>query len=70
MEVHGHTVRGVDVGPETRCRHYDSELDVIAIRFPCCETFYPCYVWRGVQPGLSSPLRPLLRERAVRNVRL
>ncbi|NHX34850.1 MULTISPECIES: CHY zinc finger protein [Halolamina] len=43
MEVHGHTVRGVDVGPETRCRHYDSELDVIAIRFPCCGTFYPCY---------------------------
>jgi len=43
MEVHGHTIRGVDVGPETRCRHYDSEHDVIAIRFPCCETFYPCY---------------------------
>ncbi|MFW5939335.1 MAG: CHY zinc finger protein [Halolamina sp.] len=43
MDVHGYTVRGVDVGPETRCRHYDSELDVIAIRFPCCETFYPCY---------------------------
>jgi uncharacterized CHY-type Zn-finger protein len=43
MDVHGHTVRGVDVGPETRCRHYDSELDVIAIRFPCCGTFYPCY---------------------------
>jgi uncharacterized CHY-type Zn-finger protein len=43
MEVHGHTVRGVDVGPETRCRHYDSDLDVIAVRFPCCGTFYPCY---------------------------
>lgn len=43
MEVHGHTVRGVGVGPETRCRHYDSERDVIAIRFPCCGTFYPCY---------------------------
>jgi uncharacterized CHY-type Zn-finger protein len=43
MDVHRHTVRGVDVGPETRCRHYDSELDVIAIRFPCCGTFYPCY---------------------------
>ncbi|KPN29863.1 hypothetical protein SY89_00583 [Halolamina pelagica] len=43
MEVHGHAVRGVDVGPETRCRHYDSERDVIAIRFPCCGTFYPCY---------------------------
>jgi len=43
MDVHGYTVRGVDVGPETRCRHYDSELDVIAIRFACCGTFYPCY---------------------------
>ena len=43
MEVHGHTVRGIDVGPETRCHHYDSDLDVIAIRFPCCGTFYPCY---------------------------
>ena len=43
MNVHGHTVRGVDVGPETRCHHYDSDLDVIAIRFPCCGTFYPCY---------------------------
>lgn len=43
MDVHGHTVRGVDVGPETRCRHYDSGRDVIAIRFPCCGTFYPCY---------------------------
>lgn len=43
MERHGRGVRGVDVGPETRCRHYGSERDVIAIRFPCCETFYPCF---------------------------
>ncbi|GAB7093775.1 CHY zinc finger protein [Halolamina litorea] len=43
MDVHGHEVRGVGVGPETRCGHYDSDLDVIAIRFPCCGTFYPCY---------------------------
>lgn len=36
-------VCGVDVGPETRCAHYDGERDVIAVRFGCCETFYPCH---------------------------
>lgn len=41
--VHGTDVRGVDVDPETRCSHYDTERDVIAIRFPCCDEFYPCF---------------------------
>jgi uncharacterized CHY-type Zn-finger protein len=36
-------VRGVDVDSETRCAHYHTERDVIAIAFPCCETFYPCF---------------------------
>lgn len=43
QSVHGHPVRGVDVGPETRCAHYDSGRDVVALRFPCCETYYPCF---------------------------
>lgn len=43
MRVGGHEVRGVGVDPETRCDHYDSERDVVAIRFPCCEVFYPCF---------------------------
>ena len=41
--VHGVPVRGVDVGPETRCAHYAGDRDVVAIRFPCCEAFYPCF---------------------------
>lgn len=41
--VHGVPVEGVDVDPETRCAHYDTDRDVLAIRFPCCETFYPCF---------------------------
>ncbi|MFB6095975.1 MAG: CHY zinc finger protein [Haloferacaceae archaeon] len=41
-DVHGVGVRGVDVGPETRCAHYDGPSDVIAIRFPCCDRYYPC----------------------------
>lgn len=36
-------LRGVEVGAETRCTHYDGSRDIIAIRFPCCGVFYPCY---------------------------
>lgn len=36
-------VRGVDLDSETRCAHYDSPRDVIAIRFPCCGDWYACY---------------------------
>ncbi|MCU4924591.1 CHY zinc finger protein [Halobacteria archaeon AArc-dxtr1] len=41
--VGGYEVRGVQVGPETRCAHYDGERDVIALRFGCCEAFFPCH---------------------------
>lgn len=34
---------GVGVGPETRCAHYASNRDVIAIRFACCGRYYPCF---------------------------
>lgn len=40
--VHDHPVFGVDVGAETRCAHYATGRDVIAIRFPCCGEYYPC----------------------------
>ncbi|WP_323674693.1 CHY zinc finger protein [Halorubellus sp. PRR65] len=36
-------VFGVAVGPATRCAHYDTDRDVVAIRFACCERFYPCH---------------------------
>ncbi|PAU83158.1 hypothetical protein CK500_10140 [Halorubrum salipaludis] len=35
-------LRGVAVDPETRCAHWDSAVDVVALRFGCCETYYPC----------------------------
>ncbi|NOU96351.1 hypothetical protein GC093_24500 [Paenibacillus sp. LMG 31456] len=28
---------------QTRCKHYHSELDIIAIKFKCCDTYYGCY---------------------------
>lgn len=28
---------------QTRCIHYHSRLDIIAIKFKCCGIYYPCY---------------------------
>ena len=41
--IHGETVDGVDVDEETRCAHWHSKLDIIAIKFKCCGRWYPCY---------------------------
>jgi uncharacterized CHY-type Zn-finger protein len=35
-------VLGVDVDAETRCAHYHSALDIIAIRMACCGAYYAC----------------------------
>lgn len=36
-------VRGKLVDEQTRCVHYHSSLDVIAIKFKCCGEYYPCF---------------------------
>ncbi|WP_254524037.1 CHY zinc finger protein [Natrinema caseinilyticum] len=36
-------VRGVDVGPHTRCAHYHTSHDVVAFKFACCERYYSCF---------------------------
>lgn len=41
-QVHGVGVRGVGLGPETRCRHYAGESDVVAIRHACCGIHFAC----------------------------
>ncbi|PRZ12326.1 putative CHY-type Zn-finger protein [Nesterenkonia sandarakina] len=35
-------IRGAVVDEQTRCRHYAGPLDVVAIRFFCCDRWYPC----------------------------
>ena len=35
-------VRGVKMDAETRCIHYHSALDIIAIRMACCGVYYAC----------------------------
>lgn len=36
-------VYGAVVDEETRCTHYHTEKDIIAIKFKCCDRYYPCY---------------------------
>lgn len=43
MRVNGIEVKGVDVDRQTRCKHYSTERDIIAIKCKCCHTYYPCY---------------------------
>ncbi|MGM0447717.1 MAG: CHY zinc finger protein [Methanobacteriota archaeon] len=35
-------LRGIAVDPQTRCAHWDAPVDVVALRFGCCETYYSC----------------------------
>ena len=36
-------VKGKPIDEYTRCVHYQTPLDVIAIKFKCCNEYYPCY---------------------------
>ena len=35
-------VVGIDVDAQTRCAHYHSPLDVVALKFKCCGVWHPC----------------------------
>ncbi|MCH7415084.1 CHY zinc finger protein [Belliella sp. R4-6] len=43
VEVGKVRVFGKSVDKQTRCVHWHSQLDVIAIKFKCCEKYYPCF---------------------------
>ncbi|WP_084421148.1 CHY zinc finger protein [Algoriphagus vanfongensis] len=42
-QIRGINVFGKPVDNQTRCVHWHSDLDIIAIKFKCCEKYYPCY---------------------------
>jgi len=37
-------VYGNVIDDETRCEHYHSKRDIVAIQFRCCGKYYPCYL--------------------------
>ena len=35
-------VHGLELDPETRCAHWRSALDIVAIKMKCCGLYYAC----------------------------
>ena len=31
------------IDEQGRCKHYHKEIDIVAIKFKCCDTYYGCY---------------------------
>jgi uncharacterized CHY-type Zn-finger protein len=60
-------VRGVRVDAQTRCAHYHSPVDVIAIKIKCCGEYFAC---KDCHDALADhPLEPWPRgDQAVRAV--
>lgn len=56
----GPQVLGKLLDDQTRCVHYHSLLDVIAIRFKCCGSYFPCFECH--EETADHPARPWLRS--------
>lgn len=53
-------VRGIKLDAQTRCAHYDSPLDIVAIKMKCCATYFAC---KDCHAALADhPLEPWPRE--------
>lgn len=44
-------IKGKLVDEQTRCVHYHSSADVIAIKFKCCGEYYPCFQCHEKEAG-------------------
>ncbi|SDJ69615.1 CHY zinc finger protein [Sediminibacillus albus] len=67
MEVGNHQIFGKVIDSHTRCRHYHSSQDIIAIKFACCKQYYPCYKCHQESTGHSAEVweKTEFNERAV-----
>ena len=43
LTPHKRLVIGLDVDARTRCAHYHTDRDVVAIKVACCGDYYPCF---------------------------
>lgn len=61
------SVRGVDLDGQTRCAHWHSPRDIVAIRMRCCGVYYACRDCHDVLAGHAAQLWPRAKwdEKAV-----
>ncbi|MBS2970267.1 hypothetical protein J9317_16085 [Metabacillus sp. KIGAM252] len=67
MKNHSVNVIGSLVDNETRCTHYHSPLDIIAIKFWCCKEYYPCHLCHAEHADHKAQVWPagMFDEKAV-----
>ena len=65
--IHGEQIFGSLLDEQTRCSHYNGPLDIIAIKFKCCDKWYPCHECHSEAAGHEAKIWPLdeMKERAV-----
>ena len=51
-------VHGQSLDPQTRCAHWHSELDIIAIKMRCCSAYYACRECHDELAGHPAALWP------------
>ena len=63
----GVQIHGLSLTPQTQCKHWNSPLDIIAIRHACCGKFYACISCHDALEEHISSVWPLSQrnERAI-----
>ncbi|MBX2898952.1 MAG: chromophore lyase [Cyclobacteriaceae bacterium] len=51
IKVGNLAVYGNAIDNQTRCVHWHSPVDVVAIKFKCCQKYYPCYACHAEEAG-------------------
>jgi len=52
-------VRGIAVDAQTRCAHYHSAIDIVAIKMACCGVYYACKDCHDALAGHAAKVWPL-----------
>ena len=56
--IYDEKVEGIAIDEQTRCEHYHSELDIIAIKFKCCDRWFPCFKCHAAIAGHAAAVWP------------
>lgn len=56
----GIRISGKVLDRESRCIHYHHKEDIVAIKFACCQQYYPCY--KCHQQTADHPIRRWKKE--------
>ena len=58
VDVHGINVYGINVDARSRCAHYRSTLDIVAIKHHCCGDWYACIECHGALTSHDATVWP------------